>query len=335
MQLNMSYISNNLTEETITFGKYKNSTLEKVLKDRSYCCWLIQQDWFKNNYEFLYNRVRDYNPINYFIKSIPPVVNNKDHEKDHEKDHIFITTYMYFNLISLDDIKIHLSDEEKKCYLFYFEMINILKSKILNRIEEGYDNIYDIKAPVKWLQNFEKKYDMKRDIFKTFIASYDLPNITNIIEDIKKQGGIEYKGAKSFIIAKDRSLKQEKWWEGVLKKRYGEDIASQFKYENCIFDFLNISTNTIFECKLSLKDFNEEQHYKYKIILEKYRIIYLIDKDCIIWLDNKIIYTTDYDKYDDYIFNLKFSNKISSYLDDIIREFKIIKVNDLSILFSK
>ena len=59
-------------------------------------------------------------------------------------------------------------------------------------------------------------------------------------EDIKKEGGIEYKGAKSFLIAKKNSQNQENFWEQILKEKYGEDIGTQFKYENCIFDFINI-----------------------------------------------------------------------------------------------
>ena len=35
--------------------------------------------------------------------------------------------------------------------------------------------------------------------------------------------------------------------------------------KNCIFDFINIATNTIFECKLNIKDFNDEQFKKYKL----------------------------------------------------------------------
>ena len=34
----------NLDNETITFGKYKGKSLEFILKDRSYCKWLVKQD---------------------------------------------------------------------------------------------------------------------------------------------------------------------------------------------------------------------------------------------------------------------------------------------------
>ena len=60
-----------LNLDTITFGKYKNGTLQQVLKDRPYCIWLLQQDWFKNNYEYLYNRVNEYNPLFFFLQEPP------------------------------------------------------------------------------------------------------------------------------------------------------------------------------------------------------------------------------------------------------------------------
>ena len=50
----------NLSIETITFGKYKNGTLQDILKDRSYCIWLLQQEWFSTNYEYQYNKVKSH-----------------------------------------------------------------------------------------------------------------------------------------------------------------------------------------------------------------------------------------------------------------------------------
>ena len=95
--------------------------------------------------------------------------------------------------------------------------------------------------------------------------------------------------------------------------------------ENCIFDFLNISTNTIYECKLNIKDFNEEQYKKYLIILNKYKIIYLIDRDCIIDIDNKIIYTEDTTKYMLYISKIPLTQKPSKF-DEIIVDIKIKEI---------
>lgn len=302
-----------LNNDTITFGKYTGKELSDILKDRNYCMWLLKQDWFQSKYEYLYNRVKEYKPLDYFLKVIDPDKND------------FIDTYPYFSLMPVDEIKISLTENEVKCYSFYTEIIGELKSRIKSK--KGESNIYDIKAPVKWLQKFETQYNLKREEFKLFINSYELPNITTILEDIKKEGGIEYKGAKSFLIAKENSEKQEKWWEGVLKAEFGEDLATQFKYNDCIFDFININTNTIYECKLGLKDFNEAQYKKYVTALEKYRIVYLIGNDCIIDCNNKTIHTTDKNKYQLYLITVKKPNKFEL----IINNFEMFQVDNLKV----
>jgi len=303
-----------LNIDTITFGKYKNKTLKEMLKDRKYCKWFLSELEFKNKYEYIYNKVKEYEPRIYFLPIQELIVSDD-----------FLDKYIYFNLTPLDKLAINLTDDEKKCYKFYLKTINELKQKILDRIEDAQENPYDIKAPTKWLQKFESDYGLKREEFKEFINSYDLPNIPYIIEDIKKEGGIVYKGANSFNIAKERSNEQEKFWGILLKEKYGEDVGVQYKYENCIFDFLNISTNTIYECKLNIKDFNEEQYKKYLLILDKYKIVYLIDRDCIIDIDNKIIYTEDTTKYMLYISKIPLMQKPSKF-DEIIVDFKIKEV---------
>lgn len=309
-----------LTKESITFGKYKGWTLGHVLKDRGYCEWLVDQAWFQNDYEYLYNRIKEYKPRSYFLK------NSKDDSED------FLANYQYFNLNNVTEIELPLSNVEKICYSFYLKMIDMLKEKIYERMENDEENIFDIKAPTKWLQSFEKEYGIPRKELKEFLASYDLPNIPYIIERIKKEGGIEYKGAQSFIIAKTRSEEQEKWWENILKDKYGEDIGTQFKYQKCIFDFINISTNTIFECKLGLKDFNEEQHNKYKLSLDKYRIVYLIGKDGVIDMERERIYTTNKDYYNLYLEEIILM-KEPSYLDTLIKDFTILEIEDITTLF--
>lgn len=319
-----------LNTDSITFGKYKGKQLADILKDRNYSKWLVKQDWFEKNYEYLYNRVKEYNPLVYFIKSGYEGECKEDCKEKCKED--FMKNYKYFNLIPPEDITISLTDEEKICHNYYYTMVKELKEKIIIKTINNDENPYNIKAPTSWLKKFEKTYDIKRRVFKEFLVSYELPNIPYIVEHIKKEGGIEYKGAQSFKIAKARSEKQEKWWEDLLKSKYGEDLGTQFKYENCIFDFLNISTNTIFECKLGLKDFDESQHIKYKLTLEKYRIIYLISRDCVIDMERKGIYTTNPVKYEHYINNIcNISN--SSYLDVIIEDFSVNKVEDLSTLF--
>ena len=306
------------TEDTITFGKYKDLTLSVMLRDRKYCLWLLQQDWFSKQYEYLYNQVRNYNPEKFFYSN----------EMSRNEENNFLTNYKYFQLLPIEELKIELTENEKKCYTFYLDMIQNFKDKILNNIDP---NPYNIKAPKNWLQNFEKKYELSRDIFKEFLNAYELPNLPYIIEDIKAVGGIVYKGARSFLIAKENSLKQERFWEEKLKEKYGEDIGTQFKYKNCIFDFIYIKTNTIYECKLSLKDFNEDQHNKYLITLNIYNIIYLIGTDCIIDISNKKLYTNNHDKYYIYILNIPIMKDPSKF-DKLIEDIKIEEVTDLNLI---
>jgi hypothetical protein len=306
-----------LDQDTITFGKYKGSVLSRVLRDRNYCKWLIEQDWFKNNYEWLYNRVKDYNPAIYFINS----------DKLESKD--FISSYEYFNLIPVENLNIDLIPVDKTCYEYYLKITLEIKEKIYQRLENDDENPYDIKAPTNWLKRFERECGIPRSDFKEFMEAYDFPNITSIIERIKKEGGIEYKGAQSFKIAKSRSESQEKWWEHLLKSRYGEKLGTQFKYENCIFDFLNISTKTIFECKLGLKDFDEAQHIKYRLALKEYRIIYLISTDCVIDMERRCIYTTNPDNYQVLIPSLRDNN----WLCSLIESFDLVEIEDFLTLF--
>ena len=308
-----------LENESITFGKYKGSTLSRVLRDRAYCKWLIQQDWFQTNYVFLYNRVLDYDPLSYFIRKT-----NTDGD--------FINSYEYFNLIPAEELEIELSSVDMECYKYYIRIVTEIRDKIYQRMENEEENAWDIKAPSNWLKRFEKETGIQRTDFKDFIDSHELLNIPYIIERVKKEGGVEYNGAKSFKIAKARSEAQETWWEKILKTRYGENIGAQFKYENCIFDFINISTKTIFECKLGLKDFDEAQHNKYRAALKEYRIIYLISTDCVIDIAKQILYTTMVEKYKSYLFSIP-TMKDPNWFYSLIREFKVIEVSDLTTLF--
>lgn len=311
-----------ITQNSITFGKYKGATLDQVLRDRPYCKWLIDQDWFKSTYEYLYNRVKEYDPRVYFL------------DLDNITGDDFIDVYPYFNLKSPDKITITLNTCDLACYEFYLQMIREIKMKIYERMENEEENPYDIKAPVKWLQKFEQECCIPRASFKEFIGAYELPNITTVIENVKKEGGIEYKGAKSFIIAKSKSKAQEKWWEDILRAKYGEDISPQYKYENCLFDFLNIKTSTIFESKLGLKDFNDEQHRKYKLALKSYRVIYLIDRDCVIHMENRKIYSTNTEKYELYLHYIPMKKKMS-YLDKIMisEKYELVHVESVESLF--
>lgn len=299
-----------LNENLITFGKYKDQTLQHMLKDRSYCKWLLEQEWF-GNYEYIYNKVLTYNPIEYFI------------QKYEGESCDFLDCYEYFNLTPSENLKIKLCDIEKECYEFYLKTVKNLRDKIiLNKSE----NKYDIKAPQKWLQTFEKETSIDREEFKIFMSSYDLKNITSIVEDIKSQGGIEYKGAKSFLIAKKNSEIQEGFWGDILKRVFEGQISTQFKYENCIFDFINISKNTIYECKLSFKDFNDDQYNKYLKTLNKFKIVYLIDNDCIVDITSKSIFTISREKYKQY---QKKKHLKPNFLDKMIIDFEIIEIDEL------
>lgn len=315
-----------ITQESITFGKYKDLPLPKMLRDRKYCSWLLQQEWFKKSYEYLFNRVSEYNPKINFL----PILN----ESKNVGVLKFIDEYIYFHLKPIPDIV--LTDNEKKCYEYYLYSIKCLEEKIID------NNSYDIKAPTSWLNKFEKKYGLSRDIFKEFLEANELPNIPYIVEDIKKMGGIEYKGAKSFLIAKEKSLNQEKFWEILLKKIYGEEISSQYKFKHCFFDFIHIKSNVVYECKLGLKDFDIEQFNKYMSTIGHFTLVYLIGNDGIIDLDKKTIYTTNEEYYKNYIekFKLDDSQKItksknrnSILFDRLISNFTIISLKDIENYF--
>lgn len=323
-----------LEQETITFGKYKNKTLKELLKDRNYCEWIKNQKEIQDKYEYIYNRICEYNPSINFFKKYEENTGEKCLESiietEYNKQLYFIKTYKYFNLIRPDKLEIILEDNDKKSYEFYYKLIKDIKNKLKDRIKNFEENPYNIKAPTNWLNEYEKITGLNRENFKNFIKENDLDNITSIIETIKNQGGIDYKGAKSFKISKENSLKQELFWEKILKDKYGEDIGTQFQYSNCFFDFINIKQNTIFECKLGLKDFNKLQYDKYIVTLNKYKIIYLIGYDIIIDISNSKIYVKDNQIKINLIDDLN-NRKKKTYLDDIIKNYEIIIMeNDIN-----
>ena len=125
---------NDLNIYQITVGKYKGKYLKDLLRDRNYCQWLLQQDWFKESYEFLYNKIKEFDPKPYFIK--------KENKEEEIKD--FINEYKYFNLIPIEHLEIELSNSEKLCYSFYLKTIDDLKNKIEVRKTRKDNNIYDI-----------------------------------------------------------------------------------------------------------------------------------------------------------------------------------------------
>ena len=304
----------------ITFGKFENRYLKDMLRDRKYCLWLKEQDWFKTNYEHLYNSILKYKPHEFFFKPPPPASADVGGN--------FLEHYKYFHILPLKDIGIALDDKEVKCYLFYIDMIDNLKKRIEIRKLSKESNPFDIKAPVRWLLEFEKQTKIPRDEFKEFLYAYELPNITTIVEDIRKEGGLDYNGGKSYTIGKKRSAEQESYWGLKLKHKFGEEVSAQYQYQNCIFDFIHIPSNTIYECKLALKDFNEEQFVKYETIMNRYNLVYLIGYDCVINMDLETIYTTNMEKYVLYQCNIPTMKSISKF-DDIIFDYDISEIAEL------
>ena len=80
---------NVLDVNSITFGKYRGKKLEVMLKDRDYCKWIINEDWFQTNYEYLYNKVLEYDPRKFFLPDSPIEAEN------------FIDKYIYFTIKNL------------------------------------------------------------------------------------------------------------------------------------------------------------------------------------------------------------------------------------------
>lgn len=327
-----------LQVDSITFGKYTGKKLSEMLRDRKYCSWLLKQEWFPKQYEYLYNRVAEHDPRKKFLTrqeyKIPPtggpvsgpVIGSVEPLTNSVED--FLQKYHYFHLKPVKEIQ-GLSEVEKNCYKFYLSTVRSLRKQIEASVSNQDSNPFDIKAPTSWLKKFEQEYKIPRETFKEFLAVHELPNIPYIVEDIKKMGGIEYKGARSYLIAKQKSLDQEKFWEDKLKILYGEGIASQFKYKSCIFDFIGIRLSTLYECKLNIKDFDQSQYDKYQVTLGQFHLVYLIGTDCIIDLDKKTVFTTNPDKYRE----IMFVGKNPSKFDLLIQNFSVVKLGTVEEYF--
>ena len=286
-----------LTEDSITFGRYKGKTVNDMLRDREYCTWFLKQEEFRERYEYIYNRVKIHKPRSLFLPEIKQETKTDTVEN-------FIASFYIFNLPAVNKVELS-KDTDRTCYSFYLTVIEDIKQRLLNC---PYKNFFEIKAPNNWLKKFENEHKLDRIVFKDFLTAHELPNIPSVIEEMKACGGLVYKGAKSFLIAKERSLKQERYWSDLLKEKYGDKITLQHKIDECIYDALDIPNNILYECKLNLKDFNEKQHEKYKKAREKYRFVYLIDFDCIIDITNSVIYTDNTEKYQDQIIKGKTGN---------------------------
>lgn len=309
-----------LSQDIVTFGAYKGKHVHEMLKNRGLCKWLLQQDWFERQYEYLYRRVADYNPQSCFLKT--PVESTE-----------FVDSYPFFNLVSPDEVEtpIGLTDTERTCYKWYVKFIDSLRERIRERELDGEENIYNIKAPVRSMQSFERDSGMSREVLKEFLQSHDLLSVATIVEDVKKAGGVEYKGRRGFLIAKKRSLEQEAYWEGILKDFYREDLGSQFKFDDCLFDFIVIPSRTVYECKLGLKDYQDEQYAKYiKALNGRYNVIYLIGRDTVVDMNNMKVYTSNLESYTEYLDSLV-SKKKCTKLDELLPDFEVVSGSNIHI----
>jgi len=91
-----------------------------------------------------------------------------------------------------------------------------------------------------------------------------------------------------------------------------------------------IKTNTLYECKLGIKDFNEEQYKKYLATLGNFSMVYLIGQDCIIDLKKETIFTTRPEYYQKYFSSLTTPSKF----DLLVQNFCIIELSDISEYFA-
>ena len=305
-------MNDDIEENTIQFGLYKNKPISLLLKDRQYCRWLLTQEFFKSC-QYQYKIVSDYDPLKFFID-------------DSLSINECLKSYKFFKLIHPNSLSIKLTNNETKCYEYYYYIINNIKTKSIQNFENKEDQIFDkVKTPTKYLKIFEEKYKINKKNFLEFIVSHDLPNVTKVIEEIKLLDNILYNGNKSFIIAKQKSVEQEDHWFKLLNAKYNDKISSQYKFNRCVFDFINITSNTIYECKLNMKDFKEDQFDKYNSILKDFDIVYLFNTDCIVVMKDKKIYTTCLEKYLFYQMNIPLSKKISNF-DNLIKDYEIIEM---------
>ena len=129
----------------------------------------------------------------------------------------------------------------------------------------------------------------------------------------------------------------------MLKIMYGENVYVQYEgVDKCIFDFINIESQTVFECKLGFTEFNVDQFKKYNLALKHYRIVYIVgnndsdiraehQNDYIIDIAKKSVYVLDINKADleTYILNIV-NMKKPSYLDKMLPDFEVIGISEMT-----
>ena len=68
----------------ITFGKYKNQSIENIFqKDKQYIKWLCNQKWYKENHEELYKMSKN------IMNNHKPLI-NKDKLKSSDSDSLVV-----------------------------------------------------------------------------------------------------------------------------------------------------------------------------------------------------------------------------------------------------
>ena len=320
-----------LTKTTFPIGKYRGADLSVVLRDRNYCKWLLNSHSdFETKYEYLYNRISDYNPLPELITEVTSTGR-------------FVDEYRMFNLREIEDVTLELTPSDIACFKWYRSIITNLKTCILERLENDHPQPYAIKAPIALKKRFFNETGLDPSILDEMTKAYDLPNIiSSVMKDIKNEAGVNYCGGSAFKIAKARSEHQEAFWETMLKMMYGESVDVQYEgVDKCIFDFINIESRTVFECKLGLTEFNVEQFKKYNSSLKQYNIVYIVGNndtdirsdhhnDYVIDMINKAIYVLESLKADleTYILNIN-NMKNPSYLDKMITKFEVIGVGEM------
>jgi len=324
-------LEESLTKTTFPIGKYRGSDLSVVLRDRNYCKWLLtSHSDFETKYEYLYNRISEYNPLSELVAEVVPTGG-------------FVDDYSMFNLKDISEVTLSLTPSDITCFQWYKGVLANLKTSILERIENEHPNPYAIKAPIALKKKFSNDTGLDPSVLDEMTKAYDLPNIISVVmKDIKREAGIDYSGGSAFKIAKARSEHQEAFWETMLKLMYGESVDVQYEgVDKCIFDFINIESQTVFECKLGFSEFNVEQFKKYNSALKCYSIVYIVGNndtdirsnhhnDYIVDMVNKAIYVlgTQQADLETYILNIV-NMKNPSYLDELITEFKVIGVDEM------
>jgi len=144
-----------------------------------------------------------------------------------------------------------------------------------------------ISLPTSYTKPFGKKK------FRKCMLKYDLENPTLICQNIRNMLGVPTSVCDNFKKAKENSQTHENYWHEYLKYKHS-DIIPQYCYKDCRLDFISKTDKTIYECKLSIIYYNDNQHEKYKKRFPNYKIKYLFGSNCMYRvLDNKKIFYID------------------------------------------